>query len=605
MAEIAGAFAGRSDDPALHSMAGCPERDAEKAMQKALTKFDLTLSVPVTYIDVGGEHPVPCLKPTDYIQTMSDRGYLHRVLGCSVDSCDLTKIQINICFFLQCLYVICSLPFISTPTSFAAIPCLGKHVLPQFWARLKVLEPDLQVFRDLDSGVLADSTLVPLLVHGDGGRTFKRDELMVVQFQPVLGQGTRKSCLARPGSIGVNLKGHSFTTRFLFGVMQKVMYSADPLTFQCFLEEFARDLEKLYYTGIYHERTATNLKFAVIGVKGDLPFLAKAGNMNRTYLHIRKHRPGPNSKPLTGCCWLCLAGSERADGTPVPFEDFSDSALWLSTRGTSNMYPWENFPPFVQYLPFSLSDAPGFFKLDVLHIYHLGIGRDFSASSLVYILTNLYEGSSVPENLETMNADLKQFLKETKKHIHFKKLSRDMLGFASTSVYPSGHWSKGMDTPIMIQFVGWLLNKFDATSRVDLLLKAGCDAIDDCMTTMLSASLWMTPLEAQSVGLGAVKFLRVYGKMALHFWNEGCCLFNMVLKLHMFHHLGLNVLDAVNSGAQHITNPLIYSTFQDEDFIGRVARLSRRVNPRLQSLRTIQRYLVSTRHELEHTEDPN
>ena len=123
MAEIAGAFAGRSDDPALHSMAGCPERDAEKAMQKALTKFDLTLSVPVMYIDVGGEHPVPCLKPTDYIQTMSDRGYLHRVLGCSVDSCDLTKIQINICFFAMfirhmffALYLhtnfLCSHPFL-------------------------------------------------------------------------------------------------------------------------------------------------------------------------------------------------------------------------------------------------------------------------------------------------------------------------------------------------------------------------------------------------------------------------------------------------------------------------------------------------------------
>ncbi len=100
VAEIAGAFAGRSDDPALHSMAGCPERDAEKAMQKALTKFDLTLSVPVTYIDVGGEHPVPCLKPTDYIQTMSDRGYLHRVLGCLVDSSDLTKSKsMDVVFF--------------------------------------------------------------------------------------------------------------------------------------------------------------------------------------------------------------------------------------------------------------------------------------------------------------------------------------------------------------------------------------------------------------------------------------------------------------------------------------------------------------------------
>lgn len=157
----------------------------------------------------------------------------------------------------------------------------------------------------------------------------------------------------------------------------------------------------------------------------------------------------------------------------------------------------------------------------------------------------------------------------------------------------------------MIYFVEWLLNKFGGESRIDLLLKDACKAIRLFMTTILPASLWMTRVEARTVGLGGLHFLRVYGKVSYHCWNEGTCLYNLVPKLHMFHHLSLNVLQPLQQrGVQNILNPLSYSTFQDEDFIGRVCRLSRRINPRLQGLRTIQRYLVTTRQELDKLEKP-
>ena len=47
-----------------------------------------------------------------------------------------------------------------------------------------------------------------------------------------------------------------------------------------------------------------------------------------------------------------------------------------------------------------------------------------------------------------------------------------------------------------------------------------------------------------------------------------------------------------------LQNPLADSNFADEDFVGRVSRLSRRVSPRMQSERTIGRYLVATRSQL-------
>ena len=105
--------------------------------------------------------------------------------------------------------------------------------------------------------------MVPLFVHGDGGRTYRSEELMCVQFQPALGLGTRKSHPVRviSGKAGVNMRGHSFTTRFLYGVMQKSLYKDDPHTFQVFLERLMENFEGLYFQA----------RFVILGLKGDLP----------------------------------------------------------------------------------------------------------------------------------------------------------------------------------------------------------------------------------------------------------------------------------------------------------------------------------------------
>ena len=64
---------------------------------------------------------------------------------------------------------------------------LGSSRLAEFWEHFRDEQPTHEVF---DHGQFIDySSLVPLYLHGDGGRTYKRDELMVIQFQPVLGFG--------------------------------------------------------------------------------------------------------------------------------------------------------------------------------------------------------------------------------------------------------------------------------------------------------------------------------------------------------------------------------------------------------------------------------
>ena len=299
------------------------------------------------------------------------------------------------------------------------------------------------------------------------------------------------------------------------------------------------------------------LRFIILGLKGDLPFLSKAGRLTRTFLHIRKGPERPNSKPLTGCCWLCYAGSAQWD-----FEDLSSEPRWLQTSGKLNPPPWDAVPLFFDHVPHIVEEKASFFTIDVLHIYHLGIGRDYGGSALVSALA-VYDGSTPEERIEAMNVDLAAFLKRSRKQVHFRLLTRELLGFKGTG-YTTGHWSKALDTPVLIDFAAFVLQKnkemYD-NSRLFQVLVSGCNAIGQCMRTLLKGSLWLDRAEARMAGRAGLHFLACYQKAANIAFADRLLRFNLVPKLHMFHHVALYL--AKGSLQRDFTlNPLAQATFQ-------------------------------------------
>ena len=419
---------------------------------------------------------------------------------------------------------------------------------------------------------------------------------MVIQFQPVLGFGSR---LSHPNKIGnntgINLQGHSFTSRFLIGVMPKQMYRDSLDVFDTFMVEAMRSLESLYYEGLPLQ-DGRLLRFLVVGLKGDLPFLAKAGHLNRTFLNIRKAPEKATSKPLAGCCWMCGAGSPN-----IPLEDFSAEPCWISTCGASNALPWTTTPPWFDHLPAQLYEDRGrFFKLDLLHIYHLGVGRDFVGSSLSVLLEQVYPGDTFPQKLEAMNEDLRTYCTSKRKQIHFKFLTRDLLGFVSNNKYPTGHWNKASDTPVLMEFVFWILQQHATEvgqSRMLQIMSSASEAMGFFMRELLGAPLWLSVEQAHRAGQASLHFLQCYAKLVEIFYQKKDCKYNLVPKLHNMHHLSLGLLGSAFKGNKAI-NPISYCCFQDEDFIGRVSRLSRRISPKLLVRRTMERYLIATRYQL-------
>ena len=61
----------------MKDLSRAPLNDAEKVLQTVLKRFDLTLNVPLTYIQVSDTCKLPCLMPSDHLASLHDKGFLH------------------------------------------------------------------------------------------------------------------------------------------------------------------------------------------------------------------------------------------------------------------------------------------------------------------------------------------------------------------------------------------------------------------------------------------------------------------------------------------------------------------------------------------------
>ena len=115
------------------------------------------------------------------------------------------------------------------------------------------------------------------------------------------------------------------------------------------------------------------------------------------------------------------------------------------------------------------------------------------------------------------------------------------------------------------------------------------------MRTLLKGGLWLTKDEAAVASEAGLYFLQANAKCARVCADRHLCRYNLTQKLQFFHDICLRLHQGVQANLASLQNPLADSNFADEDFVGRVSRLSRRVSPLLRSERTIGRYLVATR----------
>ena len=464
-----------SSSKALGELAKCKRNDAETKMHKILSKYNLSLPVPLSpIVDTDFLDGFPRLKPLHFLEYMKESGHLNKLLGGR------------------------------------SIASAGP-LLREFWVNFRGSHPDFELFQYTDGNAFDDgtvdlSTCIPIIAHIDGGRGYKHSEFMIFDWATVIGHGTGKLNRKDPSvrlkrnaqKLQVGLLGHSFLTHYLYAAMPSSMHKGNEPLFQEMLKVFAIDLRDCFDIGLKMENGSC-LRLVSLGLKGDLKMQAQAGRFTAWYSTARK-RPLDTVKVLLPgrCCPWCPAGDVAA-----PFEELhTETPAWLRMRAEDPEPPWlrgEEGGMLAASLGYS--DRPAkFYWPDLFHIYLMGLGQDFAASCLVYLLPLTFAGppgsNSVDSQLQALNRTFERWRKMFKVSTNLTSFTRGKLSFEGYSSFPTGTWSKAGDTPRIIQFVSYVVSLWPELCRSDKMvryIRDACFAISACMHKLYESDLWIAP----------------------------------------------------------------------------------------------------------------
>lgn len=455
----------------------------------------------------------------------------------------------------------------------------------EFWGTYQELFPGFEVFnvQGLDL-----SRTAAIFLHGDEGRTLKRGGMMITSLQSALGRGyDEKRVKGQTGNkLRVNFAGHSFTTRFIVSTMPKTCYESDPEVFQCTLDHIAKSLCKLLEVGVLDPSTNQTFKVALIGIKGDAPYLVKAGSFYRSYNTTAKR--GEERGPPKGVCPYCLAGTNG-----FPAEDISTAEpRWLSAVGVK--LPWIRTPPMIKRCLHDRGDPASFFKSDIWHVVHLGFGRSWIASTIQVLLPYLLF-PNLDEKWNFLTSNYLHWCSDNKRQAHIAKITPYLMSYGDNSG-AMGNWHKGALTSNFMKWLVHLLGEPEAPRDPEgLILQCliATNRLNAMFSFLYRGGAFITEEECQFVSEQGLGFLKTYASLAQTMFDRSkqWC-FPLYPKLHVFHHL---MIEIRSNGCvfKKSCNPLMWSCQLDEDTVGRASRLSRRVNVRKVSFRTLDRYLVA------------
>lgn len=453
-----------------------------------------------------------------------------------------------------------------------------------YWNRFFQLHSDV----DLPEGFDTENTAA-LYIHGDEGRTLKKAALMIMGFQSCLGYGcsingrTRKMAPNGDCSWEVNYAGHSYTTRFVTNIMSKKITES---SFDKACNELGKDLSECLVTG-YTFRGVT-YRLCVIACKGDWPFLLRTGHLTRHF--SRSVKKLGNEDRGKGICHLCMAGTEN-----VPAEEcgYTDSR-WLRTIPAPP--PWNATPPLLRHLPCSKSNPSTFFQPDLWHTVHLGVGKSCAASCITMAIMVLpaFCTLTMEKRWEAITADYLSWCKAAKRQAYVSKIGPSMVNYGDGTGAVGG-WHKGALTTNLMLWLECLLSKgLNAGESRIVMAQRAVECVNSLFRFLYSAGAFLSKSEAMYVSRRGLLFLRCYTGLAeMYFRENKPAMFPLIPKLHSIDHIMLQVFFQASRHGFAV-NPLATGCQQDEDVVGRVSRVSRRVSIRQVIRRTFERYLAGS-----------
>ena len=459
-----------------------------------------------------------------------------------------------------------------------------EQVWQGYWSRFRTLYPDFAFPEGFDAG-----HTMACFVHGDEGRTLKKSPLMIMGLQSVLGHGVRNKRRADSGEeadmFNVNFLGSSLVTRLVTNVLPK-QWTENFYTEVA--ELLVENLLEALQTGYTDPMTGTTYKICIVGVKGDWPYLIKSGGLNRHFSKGTK-KQGLEWK-AAGVCHLCRAGQKHGN-LHYPYEEagFRDPA-WLATIPAS--VPWTSTPPFIRLLPHRTTDPATYFEPDIWHTVHLGIGKSYVASTVILAIATMprFQGLVLNDKWQAVTRLYTQWCKQNKRTPILSKIGPSTVNYGDATG-AQGSWNKAEVTTNMTLFLESLLSEVTD----DPLLRQAFSAaksLNAFFRNLYAASLFLSAAESSYISSLGQAFIRKYCELADECYRQRKpFLYPLFPKIHSLDHL---VLRMQQQGELHgfSCNPIATACQMDEDLVGKVSRISRRVNIRTVVKRCFQRYLV-------------
>ena len=492
------------------------------------------------------------------------------------------------------------------------------HHLLAFWSMYRKEDEAHPVFTTHSAHL---NRCIPYFLFGDEGRGYRKSPVMIWAVEAVLGLRTREIYEQNGGSHGLegvkrslaclDAQQHtgklsSLKSRFLLAVLPHLWYKGKKVdVYYNTLDSIAKQCARLFSEGIRHN----NKQYfgILIGIKGDSPALTKMGRLNRAFNRLGYDK---------GICHLCLGGK-----LGYPWECMDDSANWIQSIGMVKPWDTARFNE-IQQIPMSPVFPEGMFRNDPFHVCKYGIGRPFVASSIVLLGSwDTWPGGSVQfDNI--MHRASQDFSFCCQRELngatpHCKAFTRDLLHFPRDSSFPFGGW-KGADTLLLLR---WLVRLIRHGASDGATPRSGTSMIDSVqgppeqtevrrsmLTAILEASCgmlhffqilhkygaWLQRSVAEKICNDLVVFCSAYIFLAARCMDVGVCRFHVEPALHLLRHMSVRIRSILDTGAERILSPGCFLCESSEDFVGHVARLSRRCSARATCSRTLQRYLIKT-----------
>ena len=503
----------------------------------------------------------------------------------------------------------------------------ARLAMATFWENLRGNKPDHQIYRTHSDRL---SSCFPFYLFLDEGVGLRKTGVLIISLQFVLGvqtaelfakaleeahakaRGRRLSgdTVARlmTESQQHNNRGITYSTRFLYTVLPKKMYKKTTLL-EKVLTKLADEITDVMCQGL---QVSSDTFYGVcLGVKGDAPMQAKISNATRSFQHMGFNK---------GVCMECEAGLQNYN-----FEDTALSPAWEPTIYRSRPY---TVPSPLLKIPCQPSAPEAFFCRDPFHTFKQSIGCSFVSSTIVMIGELKYwpgQSEAVAEILNRAYADFAFFVKKEwpgRTTQSLRGFTRELFHWPRKDKFPAGRF-KGSDCMLLLRWIchlvttGFFLEALNPSQRqsnspllalleawhkpyFELVLKAASSGVE-FFHILHRSGVWLCRQQAKQMGLCAAGFTQAFSQLAQLCWQRTMPRYHLVPALHAYHHFWMDAKRFLDRRppAPYFLNPATSNCEADEDFVGKIARLSRKVHARSASHRTLERYAVKMYCEFE------